>query len=213
MKIYTKSGDEGKSGLIGGKRVSKNDPRLVTYGCIDELNAHLGHLIALTSISIKIEKTLQTTIHINLSKIQNELFNIGSLLACDNHEWIKKLPPLSDKSVSDLELQIDTWEASLTPLKNFILPQGDICATQAHICRTVCRRAERELVSLLDHIQSQFTTECEGFSSDEKIIDQSIENKYQHILKYLNRLSDYFFVLSRWLNFKTNNSETLWTSS
>lgn len=137
MKIYTKTGDDGTTGLIGGDRVRKSDARLECYGTIDELNAHLG-LAAVTSQPSQQEL---------LRQVQNDLFVIGSHLATPEESKHKaSLPSLDDGMIHRLEMQIDAAESVLSPLRNFILPGGTQTAAQLHIARTVCRRAERLLV-------------------------------------------------------------------
>lgn len=176
MKIYTKFGDKGMTSLFGGKTIPKDALRIEAYGTIDELNSFIGLLIASSN----------NNQHTILSKIQNKLFNIGSELACDPET------PMIDSSVLpndiiELEEQIDAMNEVLPPLKNFILPGGSQAIGYAHVCRTVCRRAERRLVGL-----------------------KSISNVDQNILIYLNRLSDYFFVLARYIGFSTNVEEVIW---
>ena len=134
MKIYTKTGDGGSTALLGGKRVSKNDLRIVSYGTIDELNAHLGML---NSLFID----LQT--NDDILKIQNELFVLGSYLAADPDKPKLKLPDFNQEAIQYLEQAIDRMDIELSPLMHFILPGGSIAIAQAHVCRTVCRRAER----------------------------------------------------------------------
>ena len=170
MKIYTKTGDKGKTGLFGGERVEKNHPRLEAYGTADELNSHIGYLRTLVPDS---------AIADDLRMIQSTLFKIGSLLATPvDSKVFSSLEQLNEASVSFLETKIDKMEASLPDLKNFILPGGKGEAAYCHVVRTVCRRFERELVAMEIH-RIRFPEE---------------------ILRYVNRLSDYFFVLARHLN-------------
>src|SRR5262245_40174400 len=138
MKIYTKTGDDGTTGLIGGSRVRKSDPRLDCYGTIDELNAALG----LAAVA------LQGVIREQVIQIQNDLFVIGSHLATPDAQAATRsnLPAIDEQLVTRLEMQIDSAEAELPPLKNFILPGGSEAAARLHQARTVCRRAERLLV-------------------------------------------------------------------
>src|SRR5450432_4141709 len=136
MKIYTRTGDDGTTGLIGGSRISKSDPRLECYGTIDELNAALG--IA----AISLDQTLLQ----HVREIQNDLFIIGSQLATTEFNNASSLPSLDDQHVTRLEMQIDAAETELPPLKNFILPGGTESAARLHLARTICRRAERLLV-------------------------------------------------------------------
>ena len=179
MKIYTKTGDEGTTSLFGGKRVHKDDIRIEAYGTVDELNTFIGLL--LTTIFDKDQK------HI-LTAIQNRLFTIGSNLASDPEKQMIT-PDISEQDIQLLEQAMDNMDNDLLPLRNFILPGGSLSVSYAHICRTICRRAERRVVTL----------------NRESSVDQRIEI-------YLNRLSDYFFVLSRWLAHIENVKEVLWVS-
>lgn len=176
MKIYTKTGDKGTTALFGGKRVNKDDIRIEAYGTVDELNANIGLLIGKLNES---ESTL-------LKQVQAVLFDLGSHLASDGTAD-KFLPQLSEDIVTVLEKTIDKLTASLPKLKSFILPGGNSRIAQAHICRTVCRRAERRVVSLSE-----------------------IAEVEQLIVKYLNRLSDYFFVFARHLALEDGIDEVKW---
>jgi len=185
MSIYTKTGDEGKTSLFGGKRVSKADLRITAYGQVDELNANIGLLLAkneTTALSIG-------TIADVLEPVQHELFVIGSHLATphDPNNTPDALPSLDHASTGRLEEQIDTLDAELPELKNFILPGGAPSAAQAHIARTVCRRAERAVVLLAER-----------------------EEIHPDIQQYLNRLSDFLFVLARAFNHAAGVKETNW---
>ncbi len=179
MKIYTKTGDTGKTSLFGGGRVAKNNLRVEAYGTIDELNAFVGLLRDIIGVE---------DYKVFLEKIQNELFVIGSLLAStsDKNNY---LPKLSETSIHDIEKQIDVMETELPALKNFILPGGHVINSYCHIARTVCRRAERNVVAL---------------SAKKNTNINSI------ILTYLNRLSDYFFVLARIMSLKLGVPESEW---
>ena len=138
MKIYTRTGDDGTTGLIGGQRVPKSDPRVECYGTVDELNAHLG--LAAVGADDLILARLQT--------IQNDLFIIGSHLATpEPGSWAGALPELDESLITRLEMEIDAAEAELPPLRNFILPGGTETASRLHIARTVCRRVERLLAA------------------------------------------------------------------
>ena len=180
MKIYTKTGDKGETGLFGGERVSKNNLRLNAYGSIDELNSFLGlAVIEVTNSDIK-----------NILKdLQNKLFVLGSDLAAPETEKNKKLKitRLPDSYISETEEAIDTFEARLDELKNFILPGGSKGSALLHICRTISRRAEREVVAL-----------------------KNTEHIGENIVIFLNRLSDLFFVLSRFENKYSNIPDTKW---
>lgn len=179
FKIYTKTGDTGKTALFGGGRVAKNNLRVEAYGTVDELNAFTGLLRDM--MPIENHSTF-------LEKIQNQLFVIGSLLAstADKNNF---LPDLSETAVHALELQIDAMEVQLPPLKNFILPGGHVVNSYCHIARTVCRRAERNVVALSLKKNS---------------------NINPLVLTYLNRLSDYFFVLARSISFELGAAEIVW---
>jgi len=180
MKIYTKTGDKGETGLFGGERVSKNNLRLNAYGSIDELNSFLG--LAITEVtSIEIKNVL--------NDLQNKLFLLGSDLATPETEKNAKLniTRLPDSYILDTEKTIDDFETKLDELKNFILPGGSKGSALLHICRTISRRAEREVVALKN-------TELIG----------------ENIVIFLNRLSDLFFVLSRFENKYSNIPDTKW---
>ncbi len=181
MKIYTKSGDAGKTSLVTGKRVSKAHERLEAYGTIDELNSNIGLLIAY-------EKNSRTKDF--LLQVQHKLFNIGSILATDDKEMEQKLPTIASFDIEPIELEIDYMNEFLPELKNFILPGGSIYAAHCQIVRTVCRRAERRIVLLTEH--------------------EIINNE---IVKYINRLSDFLFVLARYVLQQENISEIYWKKS
>ena len=191
-KIYTKKGDEGQTQLVGGECIYKDHPRVDAYGQIDELNSRIGfaqsHLQKNNTVGsiAKLEPHLQ--------RIQNELFNLGSLLACEDPQLLPKLPQLQEDSVKKLEIKIDEMEEDLTPLKNFILPGGSELSAQLHLCRTACRQAERLCVSLFR--QSENPTEEGSF--------------FTTALKYLNRLSDFFFVAARWSNQQQGIEDVPW---
>ena len=178
MKIYTKQGDSGTTGLYGGVRVSKDDLRIQTYGTVDELNATLGIVLAQTSL----DPGLKT----RLSRIQSELFHLGAELATPRGGRLTSRL-LDSTEISALEKEIDQMEASLPPLKSFILPGGTPESAHLHLTRTVCRRAEREMVTL--HRQDPLRAEA---------------------LTYLNRLSDYLFVCARYANLKAGVSDIPW---
>jgi cob(I)alamin adenosyltransferase len=178
MKIYTKTGDDGTTGLIGGDRVRKCDPRIECYGTVDEVNAALGWA-AVVADSV-LAPLLRT--------VQNELFVIGSHLAMPEEGSMQvHLPPLDDSMVHRLEMQIDSAEAELAPLREFILPGGSELAARLHIARTVCRRAERLLVD---------------FAMDRPVPGI--------IVTYLNRLSDWLFVQARAANHRAGVSDVPW---
>jgi len=167
-KIYTRTGDQGKTSLIGGTKVPKSHIRIEAYGTVDELNSYIG----LVSDNLSNE-------HANaiLEEIQDRLFIIGSSLACDpDKEPLMKLPDLNESDIDMLEKEIDSMNDQLPPMKNFILPRGHIAVSTTHVARCVCRRAERCCVNML---QKEMFVE-------------------PLIIKYLNRLSDYLFMLARY---------------
>ncbi|GAB3427527.1 cob(I)yrinic acid a,c-diamide adenosyltransferase [Niabella aquatica] len=167
FRIYTKTGDKGKTSLIGGTKVSKSDLRIESYGTVDELNAHIG----LCKDLIKDEVAVSA-----LQEIQDRLFIIGAALACDPDKPAKvPLPDLHETDCELLEKEIDRMDAALEPMKYFILPGGDVIISQLHIARCVCRRAERCCVRL-----------------------NEAATVAPVIIQYLNRLSDYLFVLARY---------------
>lgn len=179
--IYTRTGDVGTTSLVGGVRVSKTNERLEAYGTIDELNSFLGMLVSL--VNDEAEKLL-------LLLIQNRLFSVGTFLATDQSVTSqKKESLLADSDIKMLEDAIDRIDASLPPLKAFVLPGGCYAASICHVCRTVCRRAERRML-LLEELQ---------------ICD--IDTIYK---SFMNRLSDYLFVLSRKLNQLSETDEIYW---
>jgi cob(I)alamin adenosyltransferase len=167
MKIYTKKGDEGETQLLGGSMVKKNHIKLECYGTIDELNAFIGNIY-----DEKISGVHKRT----LLKIQNQLFNLGSCIAFDGKKNTIKLPNITEENIENLEKEIDKMDISLPILKNFILPCGLPTVSKCHIARTICRRAERNLVTLGQE-----------------------ENINSLHIKYLNRLSDYLFVMARFI--------------
>lgn len=179
-KIYTKTGDKGTTSLLGGTKVSKSHLRIEAYGTVDELNSYIGlckDLLADQSAAAL------------LQEIQDRLFTVGSTLACDPAKEPKmQLPDLNEADVSRLENEIDLMNESLPEMKNFILPGGHPTVSHIHICRCVCRRAERCIVRL----------------GDEQIPPDPI------IVKYLNRLSDYLFVLGRHAAHLLNAGEIAW---
>ena len=180
MKIYTKAGDKGNTALIGGTQVPKSDIRIETYGTVDELNSHLGMC-----------RDMLNTPHYNtiIKEIQDRLFTIGAALACDPAtDTPLKIPDLLDTDVALLETEIDRMNEDIPPMRNFILPGGHSIISQLHITRCVCRRAERLSVALL---QATLPTNA-------------------LIIQYLNRLSDYLFVVARQQHVQLNIPEIPW---
>ena len=178
MKIYTKTGDGGTTALFGGKRVSKADLRIETYGTIDELNSFIG-LVRDQEVNQKRKE--------ELVEIQDRLFTIGSILATEPGNTKVKTPTLSEDDVQFLEQKIDIMDAALPAMRSFVLPGGHYAVSHCHVARTVCRRAERICIALGAH--------------------EAVEPL---IIKYLNRLSDYLFVLSRKVSHELNAEETPW---
>ncbi len=180
LKIYTKTGDLGKTSLIGGTKVPKSHIRIETYGTVDELNSHIG----LLTDHLKDEHT--RTI---LKEIQDRLFTIGSSLACDpDREPLMKIPDLKEADVTLLETEMDKMNEVLPAMRFFVLPGGHVSISQAHVCRCVCRRAERLCVNMQEH-------------------DIFVEPL---VIKYLNRLSDYLFVVSRYAGHLLGVAEIAW---
>ena len=179
MKIYTGFGDEGKTRLYGGDIVDKDSLRVQAYGTVDELNSVVGLLITYTDKKELIDE---------LYAIQDNLFELSSQLASPQENHSNQLPsPITDDTINEIEMKIDEMDKRLKPLKNFILPGGVRGAAISHLARTICRRAEREIITL-----------------------HQTEAVNQQILVYINRLSDYFFVLSRIINLENNHSDILW---
>ena len=180
MKIYTKTGDDGHTGLIGGTRVWKNNPRIEAYGTVDELNAHIGTLWVLPGTE-ELREILQ--------RIQFQLFTIGSNLATDLEATpLNAASVVTEDDIQQLESEIDRMDAALPPLRYFVLPGGTLATATAHVCRTITRRAERRVLDL----------QASGLAVEPLIV------------KYLNRLSDYFFTLSRYLSVKEGVEEFFW---
>lgn len=185
MKVYTKTGDKGSTALFGGTRVPKHHIRIESYGTVDELNSHIG-LIRDQDINPQYKDTL--------AKIQDRLFTLGAILATDPEKMILKsgkerlnIPKISTADIEFLEHEIDTMETFLPPMTHFVLPGGHTTVSYCHIARCVCRRAERLAVALNEQ-----------------------EPTDEHVLKYLNRLSDYLFVLARKLSLDLKAEEVKW---
>lgn len=180
MKIYTKTGDAGKTSLIGGTKVLKNNPRIEAYGTVDELNSYMG----LVSDFCKDDHAKNI-----LKEIQDRLFTIGSELACDPDKKINmSIPDLHESDIELLEKEMDEMDKELPVMKNFILPGGSPSVSFMHVARCVCRRAERCCVNLMEN---------DG-------------NVNPLIIKYINRLSDYLFMLARYTGMKNNTLEIIW---
>lgn len=176
--VYTGTGDDGTTSLVGGTRTKKTDIRIEAYGTVDELNSHIGVVDAYADHVPEIRPMLQF--------VQHRLFNIGSYLATDPTTF--EMPcGITPDDICRIERMIDTIDSQLPRIKRFVLPGGCIASAQCHVARTVCRRAERRIIALSE------TAEV------------SLE-----VLKYVNRLSDFLFVLARFFNIKCNHSEIFW---
>ncbi len=181
MKVYTKGGDKGSTSLIGGSRVSKCDSRVEAYGTVDELTA----FIALLGDKLREEDRFLTIID-ELNRVNSTLMSVEAHLACDEQS-AKTLAPIGDEAIQYLESRIDEMELKLQPLTKFTIPGGDKRVSMCHVCRTVCRRAERRAIAA---------------AAEHNISTESVV--------YLNRLSDYFYVLGRTLTLELQVEETLW---
>lgn len=184
-QLYTGTGDQGTTSLVGGQRVKKNSPRIEAYGTVDELSSILGAIASDPTCNEEVKGQIKT--------VQNELFNIGSYLATysgkigeclDNSNDYTKLLP---EKIKTLENWIDVLDEQTPKIRAFVLPGGCPLAAQAHIARTVCRRAERRILDL----------------AEEEMVDQSV-------IKYVNRLSDYLFIAARYFNFMQGEKEVIW---
>ncbi|MDE1762730.1 MAG: cob(I)yrinic acid a,c-diamide adenosyltransferase [Thaumarchaeota archaeon] len=175
-KIYTKTGDDGTTGLIGGKRVKKTDPRIVAYGTVDEINSAIG---------VVLSSTLDSDIMNILTKVQNDLFTIGSDLA--NPDLKDSSNRVTENMITYLENQIDRLESNLSPITYFILPGGDTLASQIHIARATCRRAEVNILQILE--KEPINKNCQV---------------------YINRLSDLLFVIARTINSRKKIKDVAW---
>ena len=165
--IYTKTGDSGTTSLVGGSRVNKDDARVEAYGTVDELNSHIGLLA-------EIMRPMAEEYYGQLKVVQHNLFTLQTLLATEDETIYARLPQLKEDEVATLERQIDAITDQLPKLHNFVIAGGNLAGAQCHVCRTVCRRAERRIVTLSHNVK----------------VDATIQ-------RYLNRLSDYLFVLAR----------------
>lgn len=185
MKIYTKTGDDGMTSLVGGERVPKTHLRLEAYGTVDELNSQLGLLSCLCEEETRSDFSHEVQL---LENIQNQLFVVGSYLATntDNRE-LRSYSILEEEAVLELENEVDAAQEYMPKQFYFVLPGGCKAAAQAHVCRTVCRRAEREMLRLHE------VTPVDAV-----------------IRRYFNRLSDYLFILSRKINILTHTEEKKW---
>ncbi len=183
-KVYTRRGDKGMTDLVGGVRISKTDIRLEAYGTIDELSSHLGLLVAMMSPADDTDRQI-------VLRIQNNLFNVGTHLATDQSQTpLYASARLPEGETTLLEQRIDAINALLPEPQGFVLPGGTMAAAQCHVCRTVCRRAERRIDAL---------AEKATVGPD--------------IVEYVNRLSDYLFVLAKIINFNAHHDEIIWQNA
>jgi cob(I)alamin adenosyltransferase len=185
-RVYTRQGDGGETALAGGQRVPKDGLRITAYGTVDELNSFLGVARA-TAAEMAGEAPRLAALGAILLRVQHELFNLGSILATLPDDVHPKQARITDADVAQLEREMDGMGAELLPLRSFILPGGSRLNAELHVCRTVCRRAERDLVAL---------------AREEAIPPETV--------RYLNRLSDALFVWSRWASHVAGAPETLW---
>jgi len=185
-RVYTRRGDQGETSLAGGQRVAKDSPRLEAYGTVDELNAVVGAARA-TTVELAGREARLTPLAAILLRVQHELFNLGSILATPPEDVHPRQARITDAEVARLEAEIDRMNADLPALRSFVLPGGSRLDAELHVCRTVCRRAERVSVAL-----------------------SRVEPVPAEALRYLNRLSDALFVWSRWASHVTGALETLW---
>ncbi|NDV82285.1 cob(I)yrinic acid a,c-diamide adenosyltransferase [Bacteroides sp. 51] len=180
--VYTKTGDKGTTALVGGTRVAKTHVRLEAYGTVDELNAQLGLLV--TYLTDERDKT-------TVLKVQNRLFTIGSHLATDQDKMeLREASVITATHIAELEQEIDLIDEALPPLRTFVIPGGNRGAGVCHVCRTVCRRAERRILTLAEEYKIS-----------------------PEVLSYMNRLSDYLFVLSRRINIVEETGEIFWNNT
>ena len=178
MKIYTKTGDKGKTSLFGGSRISKSDIRLEAYGTIDELNSYIGLIRDTQTDGVRRD---------DLKEIQDRLFTIGSHLATDKASKMAQVPDLKDTDIEFLEIEMDKMDAVLPEMTSFILPGGHVNVSHCHVARCVCRRSERLTIKLSEGVEIE-----------------------PIIIRYLNRLSDYLFVLSRKVAMELGVPEVAW---
>lgn len=181
-KVYTRSGDQGETGLVGGKRVSKIHARVNAYGEIDELNSVVACAIEFIDDSIEELRPI-------LAELQQMLFDIGAELATPSENQHSSADIINSVDVTSLELLCDRFSKDLEPLKSFVIPGGSRFVAFMHLARTVCRRTERSIISL----------------------NQTQEQVSPELMQYINRLSDLFFIISRWALKKQDQSSVLWT--
>jgi cob(I)alamin adenosyltransferase len=180
-RVYTRRGDQGETGLAGGQRVPKDGPRIEAYGTVDELNSFLG------AARVTATEAGLLPLAAILLRVEHELFNLGSILATPPQDVHPQQARVTDAEVAQLESEMDRMNAELPPLRSFVLPGGCRLNAELHICRTVCRHAERATVAL-----------------------GRVESVPPETVRYLNRLSDALFVFGRWASHVTGAPETLW---
>lgn len=189
-RVYTRQGDGGETSLVGGQRLPKDSARIACYGTVDELNAFVGVARA-GAVEMSARAPRMAELAAILLRVQHELFNLGSILATLPEDVHPKQPRVTDVEIRRLEAEMDRMNEDLSPLRSFVLPGGSRIDAELHVARTVCRRAERECVALgrLESVACQVPPEA---------------------VRYLNRLSDAFFVWSRWAGHIAGAPETLW---
>ena len=186
-RVYTRGGDAGQTSLVGGVRVDKDTRKLESYGTVDELNTLVGTARTVAAVDAGLPEKVRSELDVMLRLVQNRLFDVGSILATPAGQSYKGMPEVTDEDASLLEHEMDRMQKSLQPLKSFCLPGGTLPNALLHQCRAVCRRAEREILRL----------------TREETVDM-------RIVKYVNRLSDYFFVMSRYVSKQAGAAEYLW---
>ena len=187
-RVYTRSGDDGTTGLGQGRRVPKNDPRLRAFGTVDELNATLGLAYGLLRQDPSdLDGADRALVLSEIESVQNLLFTLGGDLSVPLQDRWEKMPVISSAHTQEMERKIDTLNGKIPPLEEFVLPRGAPAVGALHLARTICRRAEREVLDL----------------REKEPIDDAI-------LPFLNRLSDFLFVLARWLCIRSGEEETTW---
>ena len=184
MAVYTKTGDKGDTSLANGARISKADARIEAYGTVDELNSWIGMLRAGVQSTDHCVDRVQT----ELQWLQNKLFNLGAALSLAPGEWI------TDADVHQLEQWIDEMQAQVPRQKSFILPSGSEPVCRCHVCRTICRRAERKMIDLVESQKSK-------------------DESYFTLLQFINRTSDFLFVLARFIAFEKKEQEEAWSKN
>jgi cob(I)alamin adenosyltransferase len=185
-RVYTRQGDGGDTGLVGGQRVHKDSLRIEAYGTVDELNGFLG-LARATANQLAIHEPRLAILAAILLRVQHELFNLGSILATLPEDVHPRQPRVTDREIAQLETEMDAMNEDLPPLRSFVLPGGSRIDADLHLGRTVCRRAERVAIAL-----------------------SRVESVPPEAIRYLNRLSDSLFVWSRWAGHISGAPETLW---